>query len=257
MRVIEHIPDEAFISVRQIYDIAEAIIQKTEPDSVKILSVITGLVADISRKEFTEQFRWLDRRKINLWGCKRNRKYIVLKPEDAPCKAAYIPRGYKLCLNGKEEIIDGDESCFVIQDDRYEGVFTIPTSHFRIGYEYAESPKVAADRLKQLAGKEKPAHIQVRVKLKKDGTVGQVSSQQPHKPIQYKAVARYMRGKTLLGFKLLSTQKEYTDATVQVAAKLAMAERIVNLAFSSGGTNTAHFRGKGGSSLNDLPIIPR
>lgn len=252
MRVVEvnNIPTDVYINAKQVRDIYVMTLPNLE--NVKLVSVITGLETNVTRKELTKEYRWLNNRKIVLCGCKKSKTYKVTKMEEADCRAVYIPSNNKIQMpDGNIE--DVDKSSFLVIDDRYEEPYLVDRSLFRAAYIYAENPGDAASRIKNMNGNTE-GHKKVKVTVKKEVPIAHTNTHEAPKPIKYKAVARYMRGKELLGFKLISTQGEAKDITIAGAAKLAHADKIVNLAWSDGGTNKAHFRGKG-MNISDIPII--
>ena len=258
MRVIEvnNIPQDMYIKAKQRFDLCDIQINGAElKNSVTVTSKLTGLSNNISRSELVKNYTWLDNRKIVLMGCRKKRTYTAKKHTSAPCRAVCVPtKSIIKYSNGDEEKVTTKSPSFLIFDDRYDQPFLIGRQMFRKAYTYDEKLSDVVQRINRI-GKSEPTKHQVKVVITKPSMpTGTGMNPKPQTPIMYKAIARYMHGKELIGFKILASTGECKDINLVGTAKLAQAEKIVNLSFSVGTTNKAHFRGKG-MSISEIPVI--
>lgn len=241
---LNNIPSDMFINVERVCDVYSAEI--TQSDTVNLTSKTTGERSDTTRKDFVKSYRFLNGRKVIMQGCKRNTPYSVSKEVKGAYQALYIPKGNTLRFSdGGETPIDRDS--FVAMDTTPH---IIERNMFHFTHTYAEPMGQVLERLRPMGIKSKPktGHNKVRVSLTKEVTVDSTPS-----VTRYKAVARYMHNGSLVGFEVISDTGDTKRFKFDTAAKLAKADRIVNLIYSEGDNTRAYFRGKG-MTLEDIPV---
>lgn len=105
----DRIPNKALMPVIRKRDIMKARIlarkekERLQPGSPDVLLVSPlGYRQMLSRREFIREYKHINGRRIQLAGWKGGREYFVMKDDNTPAVALFIPRNCNLSVRGKK-----------------------------------------------------------------------------------------------------------------------------------------------------------